>query len=222
MTATSVFSRKLALLKSAEATLRPKGGVRRAPVQRQQQRGYVPPLAFDLCVRWHQQWRVYRWEWQCTMRAAGPARHEREQHRGAERGSGEFDFIAKTDITLLRRHLPKRWTPAQLAAHLNTTGTPEAVTWAATRNVGARAFIQSEGEDGDDDVIGWAVRPHAHGHVQAQGTGSGGNENGRALPVRPESASAYGYGCTKAHVDALDLGATVRVPIPPSLLVGQA
>ncbi|KAF8177181.1 hypothetical protein K438DRAFT_1978822 [Mycena galopus ATCC 62051] len=35
---------------------------------------------------------------------------------------------------------PKRWTPAQLAAHLNTTGAREAGAWAATPNVGGRAY----------------------------------------------------------------------------------
>ncbi|KAF8177188.1 hypothetical protein K438DRAFT_1978827 [Mycena galopus ATCC 62051] len=37
---------------------------------------------------------------------------------------------------------PKRWTPAQLAAHLNTTGAPEAGAWTTTHNVGGRAFMR--------------------------------------------------------------------------------
>ncbi|KAF8179771.1 hypothetical protein K438DRAFT_1842745, partial [Mycena galopus ATCC 62051] len=37
---------------------------------------------------------------------------------------------------------PKRWTPAQLATHLNTTGASEAGAWAATHNVGGRAFMR--------------------------------------------------------------------------------
>ncbi|KAF8133602.1 hypothetical protein K438DRAFT_806139 [Mycena galopus ATCC 62051] len=64
-------------------------------------------------------------------------------------------------------------------------------------------------------TIGGTLRPHANGHGQAQGTRSGGNGSGQALPVRPDtdSESTYGYGYTEVHVDALDLGATVRAPI---------
>ncbi|KAF8143435.1 hypothetical protein K438DRAFT_1945822 [Mycena galopus ATCC 62051] len=78
-----------------------------------------------------------------------------------------------------------------------------------------RKASQSEGEDGDDDAIGGTWRPHAHGHVQAHGTRSSGNGNGRALPVWPDanSASTYGYGYTKVHVDALDPGATSQFRI---------
>ncbi|KAF8133605.1 hypothetical protein K438DRAFT_806174 [Mycena galopus ATCC 62051] len=79
------------------------------------------------------------------------------------------------------------------------------------RNEGGSGFLRRKASqsEGEDDDVGGTVRPHAH--IQAQGTGSSGN--GRALPVRPDSASAYGYGYSKAHVDVLDLGATVRGPV---------
>ncbi|KAJ7874900.1 hypothetical protein B0H13DRAFT_2348399 [Mycena leptocephala] len=68
-------------------------------------------------------------------------------------------LLMKTKTQLRRlRHLPKRWTPAQLAAHLAHTVSAEAGAWAAQKNVGGRAFIrmgmdgmgEGEGElDGD-------------------------------------------------------------------------
>ncbi|KAJ7734439.1 hypothetical protein B0H16DRAFT_153055 [Mycena metata] len=42
---------------------------------------------------------------------------------------------------------PKRWTPAQLAAHLNLTISPEAGAWAERRNVGGKAFMRMREEE---------------------------------------------------------------------------
>ncbi|KAJ7183761.1 hypothetical protein C8R46DRAFT_1209904 [Mycena filopes] len=42
---------------------------------------------------------------------------------------------------------PKRWTPAQLAAHLDRTISPEAGAWAARSNVGGKAFMRMREEE---------------------------------------------------------------------------
>ncbi|KAJ7030312.1 hypothetical protein C8F04DRAFT_1367754 [Mycena alexandri] len=42
---------------------------------------------------------------------------------------------------------PKRWTPAQLAAHLNLAISPEAGAWAERRNVGGKAFMRMREEE---------------------------------------------------------------------------
>ncbi|KAK7056024.1 hypothetical protein R3P38DRAFT_3170681 [Favolaschia claudopus] len=53
---------------------------------------------------------------------------------------------------------PKRWTPAQLAAHLNSTVSPEAGAWATRRNVGGRAFMKM-GEMGEEELVGLGAPP---------------------------------------------------------------
>ncbi|KAF8177899.1 hypothetical protein K438DRAFT_1938905 [Mycena galopus ATCC 62051] len=98
-----------------------------------------------------------------------------------------------------------------------SSGAPERGSGGGFRGEGGGGsrFLQrkaNQNEDEEDGAIGGTWCPHAHGYVQAHGTRSSGNGNGRALPVRPDGASGYGY--AKAHVDVLNPGATDRATVP--------
>ncbi|KAJ7149974.1 hypothetical protein C8R46DRAFT_1230152 [Mycena filopes] len=56
---------------------------------------------------------------------------------------------------------PKRWTPAQLAAHLDRTISPEAGAWAARSNVGGKAFMRMREEELEAMGAPPALRPAA-------------------------------------------------------------
>jgi hypothetical protein len=48
---------------------------------------------------------------------------------------------------------PKRWAPAQLAAHLNQTVSAEAGAWVMKWNVGGRVFMKMSGM-GEEELKG--------------------------------------------------------------------
>ncbi|KAJ6523821.1 hypothetical protein B0H19DRAFT_646363 [Mycena capillaripes] len=64
--------------------------------------------------------------------------------RSAAKSGGSYSAYAVS---------PKRWTPAQLAAHLDRTVSAEAGAWAARSNVGGRAFMRM-GEMGEEELMG--------------------------------------------------------------------
>ncbi|KAJ6471819.1 hypothetical protein C8R47DRAFT_1222078 [Mycena vitilis] len=109
---------------------------------------------------------------------------------------------------------PKRWTPAQLAAHLDRTVSPEAGAWAADRGVGGKAFMRL-GEMGEEELVGMGGR---WGEGDSRGEEGGGGVCAGRGSVRVARGVRYRHWFTAAPrvVFGLSQRASPHSSSPPS------